>query len=462
MGPRAKWWLHSLLRVAALLALGAAVVFLAGRHRLRWDVSPDRIHTLPPQAEAVLDSLSSPLSITLFLPDREPERSRAAALLGAAAAGRPRISWELVDPGQHPRRALAAGIKEPGSILLEHEGRREIFVAERDAAGGYLLDEAALTRALRRVTQARQIVARVVQGPGLLPLDSGEGLVALKLVLKAEGYAVEAWQAVSESQGGVPAGTDLLILAGPRRGLPAFLVAGLEAWLDAGGSLLLLLDPDAEMADGSFAANLEPLLARRGIHPGRGFVIDLGEANINMDKGFEVPVVSRYAPHPITLPFLRLPALTAFPVARPFAVDSIAAPLLYSSPRSFEELDPPSEHVHFDEGRERGGPLVLAAASESGGGRLVVVGDSHFVRHDQIDWQGNADLLLNAAAWLVQERDAITPRERPERAGLLRMGRAARRVYGILILAVMPGLLLALWPLRLLLARRRPRPGGAP
>jgi len=89
------------------------------------------------------------------------------------------------------------------------------------------------------------------------------------------------------------------------------------------------------------------------------------------------------------------------------------------------------------------------------------VGDSHFVRYDQIDWQGNRDLLLNAAAWLVGERDAITARERPAGAGLLRMGRGARRVYGAVILALLPGLLLALWPLRRLLARRRPRPKGA-
>jgi len=461
VSPRTNWWLHSLLRVAALLVLAVAVVFLAGRHRLRRDFSPGRVHTLLPQAEAVLDSLRSPLSVTLFLPDREPERGRAAALLGAAAAGRPRVSWELVDPGQHPRRALAAGIREPGSVLVEHDGRREVYVAERDAAGGYVLDEVALTRALRRVARARQLVVRVVQGPGLLSLDSGEGLAPLMLVLEAEGYDVSAWRAVDEGRGAVPDSTDLVVLAGPRRGLPAPLIAGLEAWLDGGGALLLLLDPDVEMVDGAAAANLAPLLAARGIRPDPGFVIDLGEANINMDKGFEVPVVSRYAPHPVTRPFLRLPALTAFPLARPFTVDSLAAPLLYSSPRSFEELGPLTEHVHFDEGSERGGPFVLAAASEAGGCRLLVVGDSHFVRYDQIDWQGNRDLLLNAAAWLVGERDAITARERPAGAGLLRMGRGARRVYGAVILALLPGLLLALWPLRRLLARRRPRPKGA-
>jgi len=452
------------LRAAVLLGIGALLVFLAGRHPWRWDLSPQKTNSLSEQTLSILDAVDGPLHVTLFLPDREPERSRATALLGAFAAGRPGFSWELVDPGQHPRRALAAGISEPGTVLLERGERRESFVAAVDAQGVYGFREQDLARAVLAVSRERKARVLVAQGPGLLSLDDAAGLATMKALLEFDDYEVEAWHPLTLRGGRVSEGADVVILAGPHRRLPPPVLNSLQIYLEAGGALLVLLDPRGEMADSSAAAGLEGLLRARGIRPAPGFVVDLGEENINLGKGFEVPVIARFGPHPVTLPFLKRPELVCLPLARALDLSEDAAPrpqaLAVSSPKSFEERGDWGGHVHFDENTDRGGPLVLAAASDSsaaGGGPLLVVGDSHFVTGAHIDWRGNADFLLNAVAWLSRESQRLAPRPPRHDSTLLRIDRRGRRLYLLFSLVLLPLAVLAPWPLRRLWARRRRR-----
>lgn len=467
--------LQLLLRTLSVLVAAALLLFLAGRQRWRLDLSPSRQHSLEARTAELLATLPADPRITLFLPDREPERSRAAALFGACQARRPGLSWTLVDPGREPARALAAGVESPGEVLVELDGQTQRFSAERGPGGDYLLDERALAGALRALARGGTggPSLAIVQAPGLRPLGAPgqpagpEGLDGLAALLRADGWNVTAWQAISEP---APPRETLLLLAGPHRRLPARLLAALDAHLRAGGALCLLLDPAAEMVDSSGDAGLAPLLAARGIGLGTGFVVDLSEENIALERGFEVPVAMRYAPHPATRSFLVRPEPTCFPLARALDLsgEGAGAPqaLLVSSDRSFEERGPFDGNAHLDERVDRRGPFVLAAASDSsaqGGGPLLVVGDSHFVTAGQLDWYGNGRLIQGALAWLGADRAAPGASAPPAR--LLPITRAGRQLYGLLSLLALPLALLALWPLRLWLTRRgrtQPTPGGAP
>jgi ABC-type uncharacterized transport system involved in gliding motility auxiliary subunit len=286
----------------------------------------------------------------------------------------------------------------------------------------------------------------------------------MKQILEFEGYELAEFS-YPASSGGPPAGDpDLIILPGPHKLLPERFLETLDAFMTEGGALLLLLDPQAEMADTSLAAGLEELLARHGLSVSEGFIVDMGEENIQLGKGFEVPVVSRYAQHPLTRAYQRSPELTAFPLARSLrALDGGSArPLALSSQESFEERGPFDGHVHFDQAVDVGGPFVLAAAADSsgeGGGPLVVIGDSHFVTGEHIDWEGNANFLLRSVAWLCGQGRRLDPAHPRHEAALLRLDRADRRLYLAFNLFVLPLLVLILWPLRLLWRRRR-RSGG--
>ena len=461
-------WLQAALRAGAILLLGAAAMLVSERNPWRVDLSPARVHTLTPQAQAVLASLDGPVSVTLYLPDREPERGRATALLDAAGAGRGDFRWEIVDPGQEPRRALAAGVSETGTVIVSFgergDRKEERFVVPLGEQGVYELAEPQLLQALLALGPAGKAALGFAQGPGLRSLDDPNGFAALGDLMAFGGYRVSVWEYTRAKGGQVPDSLDLLVLPGPHIRLPAPCLRGLQAFLDRGGALLLLLDPAAEMADDSQAAGLDSLLARRGLRPGPGFVIDLGEENINLGKGFEVPVVSRYGEHALTRPYLRSQELTCFPLARAlFPIEGAQPPpvaLAFSSPSSFEEHGAFDGSAHFDEGRDLRGPLVLAAISDSGaagGGPLIVIGDSHFATGEHIDWQGNANLIANCLAYLSRQTHRIAPRPPRELATLLRIERGDRHLIGWVTLAILPLLAFLAWPLRLAVRRRRAR-----
>jgi ABC-type uncharacterized transport system involved in gliding motility auxiliary subunit len=302
----------------------------------------------------------------------------------------------------------------------------------------------------------------VVQGAGFRSLAPGGKFSTLTKRLEFNNYEVIPWRAVNAPGGQVPAGTDLLIVPGPHRRLPPSVIAGFSDHLTAGGSLLILLDPRSEMADSSDAAGLIDLLAGRGIGTDSGFIVDLSDRNVNLDKGFEVPVVDQFSPHPMTRRLSRRSELVCLPMARGFSFlgDVEPAPLILavSSAESFSERGALDGHLHFDRGVDKKGPLVMAVLSESGaggGGSLMVIGDSHFVSNEHIDWNGNADFLLAAVDWLGDNRDGVESGKPVIEQTLLAITRQGRRLYFVVSLLVLPLLTFIFWPLRILYQRRR-------
>lgn len=450
------------LRALLLVLAAGLLLFAGGRQRWRWDLSEGARNSLSPRTVELLRALPEAPSITLYLPDREPERARCAALFGACQAERPGLRWTVVDPGREPARALAAGVQSSGTVVVRVGEREERYSIERAATGDYPVVEAPLAQsfmALARGTAPRLVL---VQGPGLRALQGPEGLAGLASLCEGAGWSVTPWWPLAERAPVPP--PELLLLPGPHLALPPALLDALVTQLDAGAGLLVLLDPAAEMADSSRDAGLGPLLAARGIHPGPGFVVDLSEENIALDRGFEVPVVLRYAPHPATRDFLDRPEPTCFPLARALDLDADVpvppVPLLLTGDRCFEETGPLDGTAHRDEGVDRPGPFVLAAASDSsatGGGPLLVVGDSHFVTAAQLDWYGNGRFLLDALSWLGRERLRPGLVRAPREARVLTLTRGGRRAYTLLSLLALPLALLAVWPLRLAAARARRR-----
>ena len=89
--------------------------------------------------------------------------------------------------------------------------------------------------------------------------------------------------------------------------------------------------------------------------------------------------------------------------------------------------------IKFDEGKDRKGPISLAAVATVRGpepaptpspapgapasepakapeGRVVAVGDVDFASNQFLGFQGNQDFFLNTIAWLVEDADLISIR----------------------------------------------------
>jgi ABC-type uncharacterized transport system involved in gliding motility auxiliary subunit len=240
------------------------------------------------------------------------------------------------------------------------------------------------------------------------PGDAGQSYRRLTTALEAENYAIEPVTLDT----GVPDATDVLVVAGPKRDPSPEVAERIGAYVRAGGSVLLLLDPVS-------LPNLSALLATFGVTLGDDLVVDR-ERRILATDGLAAVVEFFKQGNAITgsdsspidagvvLPSARTvsvanvpPSVTAESIARTGAT----AWAMADADRA-RRGDEPSAAAH-----DRAGPLDVMVMVEVAGagaraGRLVVVGDADFASDAYYDMLGNANLVLNAFAWLARE-DAL-------------------------------------------------------
>jgi ABC-type uncharacterized transport system involved in gliding motility auxiliary subunit len=173
---------------------------------------------------------------------------------------------------------------------------------------------------------------------------------------------------------------------------------------------------------------------------GNNIVVDASGMGRLIGTDASVPVAASYPAHPIVD---RFNVITAYPMAR--SVDPVsggvnghtAQTFVESSPRSWGETDIKglltSGEVALDEGKDKPGPVSLAAAASAASTdappaastseapkpetRVVVFGDSDFPSNGVLGIQGNRDLFMNAVGWLSQQENLISirPKEADDR-----------------------------------------------
>jgi hypothetical protein len=431
------------LALEALLVLAACVLLqiVAERTNRRVDLTPTHALSLSPITRNVLREVTEPLTVTIFY--RRGDRGRFAGLLERFQTENPRVSFELYDLDRYPERARADGITAYGRAAIEYRGRRVVTAAEpeEELAGGIL-----------QAVRGRRRRAVLTTGHGeRVPSGEPAGVNRFVAELDAQGFTVDV---VNLLDAPLPEGTDLVIVAGPKRDfLPDELVA-LGRHLAGGGGVLMLLDPGS-------LPTLQAFLASMGLAAGDGLIVDPGRRVLGTD-GLAAVVeqfrrgnpVSEPARNPIesgvVLPSARpidvareVPGVAAESIAR--TGDSAWAVADAERARRGEE---PSKAKH-----DVPGPLSVMVLAEVGGdgekrrGRLAVIGDSDFATDAYFDVLGNRDVALNAAAWtggeetLAGERPKDVPEVQRPLSPLVLTESQARRLLTTVAVGL-PGLVL--------------------
>jgi ABC-type uncharacterized transport system involved in gliding motility auxiliary subunit len=225
-----------------------------------------------------------------------------------------------------------------------------------------------------------------------------------------------------------------LIVANPRTRYTAADSDVVRRFLERGGSLLMLIEPDYPVD-----ATLASVLAEAGIRLGDGFVVDPADHYFTDEQ---MIAVTKYAAHPIT----RALALSIYPGARPVeaiaGAQSATAVLFSSSAESYRIADRLQAREEAVEAPR--GPIPLAVASEGhlGSGnpfRLVVFGDADFASNSFFPYLANADMLLGSISWLIREERG--PIAKPPIEVLPTVALTAAQARGIFIMTViaLPG-----------------------
>jgi len=251
---------------------------------------------------------------------------------------------------------------------------------------------------------------------GMNDSDRHGGCTLVRDALRVEFYQVEE---ISLRGGrGVSEECDVLMITGPSKDPTRSELDALEAYLGAGGKLLVMIDPFS-------AQRLAAWLRGWGIDMADDIVVDpqnrLGggeplsavATNVNRQQ-----IITR-----------RLEVPPLFSGVRSLRTkddeerERVGVWLLRSGEQSWATSDSSvlrGTAPRFVAGRDINGPLTLAAemsmpapAREAGAGvktRIVAFGDSDFVSNRFLDYLGNRDLLLNSVNWLAREERLIAPR----------------------------------------------------
>lgn len=431
---------NALLATLAMVTILGLLNFVAVRYPSRWDLTEQQFFSLSPQTQEVLQNLPQPVKVLVFNP--QPEPASRTLLEQYQRQGTPNFTFEFIDPQAQPGLAQKYKIRNAGDVVLESD-KRTLPLEQR-------LTEANLTPAIARVVSNRQSHAYIIQGHGEASLEPGqESLSEAVQALTDKSINVLPLNLLESPK--IPENADVIVIPGPKRSFLEAEVQLLQDYLQQGGNLLLMLEPETQ-------PKLDKLLQDWGITLDNRLVVDASGAGQLIGLGPAFPLVTRYGNSPITKDFAQ--GVSFYPLAQAVQVqekpNQQVTELLFTSEQSWAESDPDSPELTFDPQRDRQGPLVLGvkivrsldpapkanppqAQPQPKQARLIVIGDANFATDGSFGQGLNGDLFLNAVTWLSDRPDqvlSIRPKEATNRR--LELTAQKGRLLTLLGLGILP------------------------
>jgi len=374
------------VRLPVFIALSLACLVAAGNLAARYDTPliQARSAQVPESLRQTLEALEGPVVVTAYAPELPLLRKRIDKLIQPLQQQYNELELRYVDPQKEPHLARAQGIEQDGELIIEGMGRRQQVRTP---------DRSSLSRALQRLSRQGSPWILAFQGHGEARIDEQDrtGLSAFAAALENQGYRVVGFNPLTSQQ--IPHNAALVLIPGSRQDYPAGTVELLQQYLQKGGRVLW-------MHEGPNALALQKLADVESL-PGQ--VIDPtakrgGLASITQVLLSDFP--KRLFPHP-PRQYAVLNGATALSGGDAWEHSS----RLPSSSEAWNETGP----LHANAQRnplygERHGPLSLGIALQREQARVLVIGDSDFVRNGQIGQAGNRILALGLVNWLTDNR----------------------------------------------------------
>jgi ABC-type uncharacterized transport system involved in gliding motility auxiliary subunit len=414
--------------VVLLIALVALLAFVAQEYRVERDITQNARSTLSQPAREVLAKLAGAVKVTAFA-TRQDVRGDARKLIRDFLAPyqrvKPDISVTFVDPREEPKLAQAAGIRVNGESVIEYNQK-----------SAHLTDynEQSFVNALMRLARSSERLVMALEGHGERRLGgiANHDLGEFGKQLGAKGFKTNGLNLAVAQE--VPANASMLLIANPQVGLQPAEVQKIRQYLQQGGNLLWLIDPEP-------LRGLQPVAELLGLVLGPGTVVD---PTLKPPSGPPVfAVAAGYARHPI---FGEFQLNTIFPYARQIGInesdDWRATRLIEVAPRGWIETGKLDDAPAFDKARDIPGPVNIAVALERNVNdrtqRVVVVGNGSFLANSFLGNGGNLDLGINIVNWLAGDDALITIQPRPSLDSSLELGQVAQYLILFGFLIVLP------------------------
>jgi len=310
----------SLLGAGVLLMLALLVIvnYMGWKYHARFDWTKTKIYSLSETSQNVLSHLDKDVQVTVFITpgSRLYEPTKELLSRYEAASGHVKVRW--IDPERNPVEAKRLvdqyKVSSAGVVFEAGKERRVVSandLAELDFSGAQQLGqqpeikafkgEEQFTAALVDLTQGKKPKVLFTSGHGELSLDdtSTSGLQGVRQLLNPDNTDLQEWGSLGAKS--VPAGTDLVVIAGPKAAFTQGELTVLGKYLAGGGRLLVLLDPVFQpggVQAGFADLGLGKWLADYGVKVGDDIVVDPSTTPAGFSA--ETFFATRYTDHPTT------------------------------------------------------------------------------------------------------------------------------------------------------------------
>jgi ABC-type uncharacterized transport system involved in gliding motility auxiliary subunit len=447
-----KFGINSGVSVLLFIGVLALVNYLGDQHQKRFDVTTEHMHSLGDESVKVLGELKDDVHVKAFYP--LPEERDLRELLQLYSQQNGRVSVEFIDPDKQPTLAqqyqvtvygrmvnpLTREQRAFGTLILDKGKGRVERIEKQDT-----VTEEDVTNALMKLVKGEEKTIYFVEGHGEKAIDGTDrnGYQVANSALGKDGYKVKTLSLVREEK--VPADASAVAMVGPATEPFPQEMEKLDAYLNTGGSVLLMLDPPPG------GASLKDFTQKWSVAVGDNRVIDLTGMGQLLGEGPASPLVTRYGEHKIVE---RFNLMTYFPLARSVApakepaAGVSAQPLIETADQSWGWHDLTSNEVRsFDPKLDLKGPVPIATVvtkdvADGKKARMIVFGDSDFAKNANFSNQGNGNLFLNTVKWLARDENFISIKTKSPMDRPLTITESGGRTVGILLVFLFPGAVL--------------------
>src|SRR5215469_10534651 len=178
-----KYTAYMAVYIIVIVAVLAAVNFLANRYSKAYDATKNKQYSLSDQTIKIVKDLKSPVKLVYF--GATNEFGTARDTLERYASLSPKITVQYVDPVKKPQIAKAEGFRSDSPVVVESGPKRE---------GAKAVSEEEITAALIRALKTGERNVCFVTGFGEHSIDDTEanGYSVLKALLERENYKTQS------------------------------------------------------------------------------------------------------------------------------------------------------------------------------------------------------------------------------------------------------------------------------
>lgn len=399
----------------------AMLLYLISANRMvRLDLTRNRMHTLSPQTVAVLRALPLDQRVVAHVFVPSAEQQAMTRFLEPYVAQSAQFQFQLHDAGRDLDvvQQFGGAVEEKSLHLFLQDASGKVL--KKAAPEAFSLAsptrEHILTNGIARLMRVDDQKLYYVTGHGEKVVDKTPG--SLSKVVRLLTETTLPVSPLRLTEGRIPDDTAALIIAGPTRDIFDFEKELLINYLDGGGKVLFLLDP--QYANETEQPNMDAVLAHIGLKAPNQFIVDPLAVNV---QGSSFTPLILFASHAIS----KATNQKQFYLdrARPIASTEklpegmkLDAVLVTSAecwaepadkPRSIRALDPPKS-------KDEIGQMVVAVAAEKpikagrygDHMRAVVVGDSDAFQDAYYEQNGDAALFVRQSVnWLREQEDLL-------------------------------------------------------